>query len=390
MSTEATETQAKPTPRKRGTSARTKAAQAATDTQDVTVDETTQTGVVAVIESNTEDPNTLVGGDEVLEGELITPTPKTSRLRVTLGANDHQSTVFTERTAPWMKLGKLTDGVKTAREAAIEGGIDFDVTRVPTAFLWNNEWVEISNRRTIVRVDTGMPMSVVSDGYPVLQYSEAFDFMDQVNPEYIAAGSLKGGKQGFMVVKAPNHFDLTVLGEDKHEIYVVLRTSHDLTRAVEIMIMPLRGKCMNQLTLRSFTRGVDHRWAVRHTSTMHEKLEEANRAMGKIGIYVDDFAKTAERYAQVSINDNTARRLLTSVFPERPRTEEKINRIIQMWETSDTVAYPGTGWGLLNAVSEYYDWERSGGSAESRFTAALQGQTHTTINQIATRILSMA
>jgi phage/plasmid-like protein (TIGR03299 family) len=390
VSTKATETQAKSTPRKRGTATSTKATQEAADTNVVITEETTQSGTVAVVENTVEQSETPTVETEVLEGELLPVAPTVSGLRVSLGANDHQATMFTERTAPWMKMGKLVDGIKTAKEAAIAGGIDFDVTRVPTAYLWNGQWIEISNRRTIVRKDTGFPMSIVGAEYPVLQYSEAFDFMDQINPEYVAAGALKGGKQGFMVAKAPTDFELTVLGEDKHELFIVLRTSHDLTRAVEIMVMPLRGKCMNQLTLRSFTRGVDHRWAVRHTSTMAEKLAEAQDATKKIGSYAKEFNRVAESLAAITVNDNQARMLLSSIFPDRPRTEEKINRIITMMESSETVAYPSTGWGLVNAVSEYYDWERSGGSPESRFTAALQGQTHTAINKVATRVLSMA
>jgi phage/plasmid-like protein (TIGR03299 family) len=386
VSTEATGSKTKPTPRKRGTSTQSSAEKAAV------VENVESTDIVPVDEVIVDETASSTTADEteILEGELISVQTQPTGMRMTLGANDNRSTMFTERTAPWMKLGRLVDGVRTARDAAIQGGIDFDVVKAPAGFFWEGQWVELTDRKTIVRKDTGTPMSVVSDGYPVLQYSEAFNFMDQINPEYIAAGALKGGKQGFMVVKTPNHFDVTVLGEDKHEFYVVLRTSHDLTRAVEIMIMPLRGKCMNQLTLRSLTRGVEHRWSVRHTTTMNEKLEEAQRAIHKMGDYVSAFKDMTERLALVNVSEVGARALMKQIFPDRPRTHEKIDRIINMWNTSETVAYPGTGWGLVNAVGEYYDWERSGGSAESRFTAALQGQTHTAINQVAARVLAMA
>lgn len=338
--------------------------------------------------------DTDVTEDEVLEGELITETPSntTSTRVVRLGAVDSESTMFTERTVPWMKLGKLKDGVATASDAAVLSGLDFKVEAAKTGYFDEKEqaWIVMDNRKTIIREDTRMPMSIVSSDYPILQYGDAFDFMDSINSEYVAAGALKGGRQGFMVVKAPESFNLNVLDGDKHEMYMVLRTSHDLTRAVEVAVMPLRMRCMNQLTLRSFTAGVEHRWTIRHTSTMHEKLAEANASLQKMNLYVDSFKANTERLAGVQVSQDRARTILRNVLPDRPKTEEKINSIIALWQSSDTVGYTDNGWGFINAVSEYYDWGRSGGNPESRFTAALQGQTFTAINKVTTRVLSMA
>lgn len=328
--------------------------------------------------------------EEVLDGELIETTTSnvTSTRVVTLGATGEASTMFSERTVPWMRLGKITDGVSTAKEAARQANLDFDVVSAPTAFLWNGEWVTMGNRKTIVRADSGDPMSIVSAGYPILQYSDAFDFMDEINPQYVAAGSLKGGKQGFMVARVPESHELNLLDGDKHEMYMVLRTSHDLTRAVEVAMMPLRMKCMNQLTLRSFSAGVDHRWTIRHTSTMAEKLAEAKQSIMKYTQYIDAFKSLVERLAGIQISQDKARSILKQIIPDRPRTEEKINSIIALWQTGSTVGYTDNGWGFVNAVSDYYDWGRSGGSAESRFVASLQGQTHTAVNKVATRVLA--
>ena len=58
-----------------------------------------------------------------------------------------------------------------------------------------------------------------------------------------------------MVVKVPMAINV-LSGDDPHDLYGVLRTSHDLSRATEVMVMPLRGRCMNQLTLHSFSRDV--------------------------------------------------------------------------------------------------------------------------------------
>lgn len=363
---------------------------------EISLDELNGPGLVAAITaaapSASEDTTIDAAPSEILEGEIIeAKAPQVTSTRVvTLGGGDESSTMFSNRTVPWMKLGKLSDSVFTAREAAIEAGLDFEVTEAPVAFLWDGEWVQMSNRKTIVRKDTGMPMSITSSDYPILQYSEAFDFIEQINPEFVAAGALKGGKQGFMVVRVPDSFELNLLDGDKHEMYMILRTSHDLTRAVEVAMMPLRMRCMNQLTLRSLTKGVDHRWTIRHTSTMHQKLAEAKSSLENYKHYVESFKSLAERLAGIQVSQDKARMVLKGILPELPKTEEKINSIIALWQTGDTVGYTDNGWGFVNSVSDYYDWGRSGGSAESRFVASLQGQTHNAVNKVMTRVLAMA
>lgn len=311
----------------------------------------------------------------------------------TLAAEAPQTdTQFSVREVPWMKLGKLVDEDLTAAEAAQLGGLNFNVSKRP---LWYGDTDDpttaqptnrLAERVAVVNDDTGAWLGVMSKDYPLLQYGEAFDFMDAVNPRYVAAGALKGGRQGFMVVRTSAQLKLPV--NDPHDLFAVLRTSHDGSRAVEVMVMPLRGHCMNQLTLRSFVSGVEHRWSVKHTTTMHEKLQDAQVSLQKLGIYADAYATNVYKLLKVKLTDDQARQTLESALPDRPKRADTVERIISTWHTSETVGFDWTGWGLVNAVSEYFDWGRSGGSSESRFLGALQGQTHTAINRVAGRVLS--
>lgn len=321
---------------------------------------------------------------------------------------------FTDRQVPWMKLGNVIDGALTAQEAAEHGGLNFTVSLRNVYFSCDDiktpvdgEWVEqenvapgclrnMTNRKVLVRDDTQDPLSIVSSGYPVLQYPQAFDFMDSVVAKfseegalYVAAGALKGGKQGFMVVRLPASLQVNVLdGQDPHEMFAVLRTSMDLTRAVEIMMMPLRGMCMNQLTLTSFASNVPNRWAIRHTSTMQAKLAEAHTSLGKMSAYTARFNEIARRLADMKLNDEQAKVILGHVFTKlvMKGKDEHIEGIIQKWKHSPVVGWSGTGWGLLNAVSEHYDWRRGGGP-EAKFLNALQGPTHKYINLTAAHLL---
>lgn len=304
------------------------------------------------------------------------------------------SVQFSAREVPWMKLGKLVEGVQTAEEAIKLGGLDFDVEKMPMFFTHNSVGHKIANRMAVVRTDTMSPLGIMSDEYNILQYREAFTFMDAINPEYVAAGALQEGRQGFVVVRAPEHTINVLDGDDPHDLFIVLRTSHDGTRAVEASVMPLREKCMNQMTLGSFSKGVKHRWSIKHTSKMMDKLAVAQDAIKKLDEYGHQYEQLADKLAGMSVTDDQAIKILmTHIFPEeKPRRAGQIESILSAWHHSDTIgkAFDFTGWGFLNAVSEYFDWGRQGGNPESRFTGALQGLTYQAINKTTKQLLQLA
>jgi phage/plasmid-like protein (TIGR03299 family) len=314
---------------------------------------------------------------------------------------DTKNVQFSEREVPWMKLGKLVDGVKTSAEAAKLGGIDFDVIAYDAAWHTGTEIYKVPSRKALVRGDTNAFIDYVSESdYTIIQYREAFEFMDTINPEYVAAGALRGGRQGFMVVKVPDVFDIKVLGgEDPHDLYAVFRTSHDRSRGAEVMMMPLRNRCMNQLTLSTFKKDVKNRWSIKHTSTAKAKLAEAQMSIMNMKQYADRMNELVTKMVNVNLTAGEAEKMIKIVIPKpaHSKTEagetswqNRIGQIINLWQESPTVGYAGTGWGLVNAVSEYHDWTRKGGTPESRFLNALEGTTHKTLNRTAQLVLQKA
>lgn len=306
---------------------------------------------------------------------------------------------FSTREVPWMKLGKLVERPVTAAEAAKLAGLDFDVVMCDVGYRMpdNAYYTSIPTRRAVVAADNGDFMGFTSaKSYTPLQYAEAFDFMDGLGAPYVAAGGLRKRRQGFMVVKP--EFDFNVLdGQDPHGLFAVLRTSHDCSRGVEVSVMPLRGRCMNQLTLRTFAKNAEYRWSIKHTSTMHAKLKEAQESLAKLTLYADRYRELADKLANTPVKEHAARKAIEIVIPE-PKTGkterthdqwiERVNTIVNLWNGSPTVGFAGTGWGLINAVSEYYDWGRAGGTAESRFLNALEGETHKKVNKMAGLLLA--
>lgn len=305
-------------------------------------------------------------------------------------------TMFSARQTPWAKLGTLTEEPVDVQDAIRLAGMDFTVSLRPIQRqLKDGTWVESKHRAMVTADDTDEEFDVVSRDYGLLQYSEAFDFLSQINPKIAAAGTLKGRRQGFMVVQLPDLPKLDAIGfEDDHELYTVVRTSHDRTRAVECMVMPLRMRCMNQLGVRSFSQGVKNRWSVHHIGNVAEKLASAEQMVNNVTAYAADFIHTANRLYATVIDTTDGRKILERVVretkAENSRREETINKILDMWATRETVGFAGTGWGLLNAVSEYYEWERASGNrtAQSQFLGALEGTSRKAIDQVAALVLS--
>lgn len=310
-------------------------------------------------------------------------------------------TQFSTREVPWFKLGKLIDEPKTAEEAAKLAKLDFTVSLRDVG--WYNDEVpfqKIPGRKAVVADDNGDFMGFVSSkSYHSLQYGEAFNFMDTINPVYVAAGGLRSRRQGFMVVKPTFNNDVKILGgEDPHQLYAVLRTSHDCSRATEVSVMMLRGKCMNQLTLQTFSKDARYRWSIKHTSTQAAKLKEAQDSLASIGLYVKRYEQLTKRMVETPITEAKADKLLRMVIPQpKGKTQrtvdqhaQRIAKMLELFCVSPQVGFAGTGWGLVNAVSEYFEWHRSGGTPESKFMNALEGQTHKKINTMARFVLSNA
>lgn len=312
------------------------------------------------------------------------------------------NTQFSTREVPWTKLGTVIDKPVSAAEAAKLGGLDFNVRLEEVG--WKQPgftgYKEIAGQRAVVREDTGDFFGFVSSGkYHPLQYSEAFAFMDEVGSRYVAAGALRGGRQGFIVVEAPDEAQVNILGgEDAHKMYAVVRTSHDRSRGVEVMAHPLRGMCMNMLTLSSFSKHAPIRWSIKHTSSMQGRLAEAQKSLKQLGIYARRYEDIAHKMIVKKITSADVEKVLKILIPKPAGTSDRVianwaiksNWIQDQTFNGPNVGYTGTAWGFVNAVSEYMDWERDGGTPESRFIGALQGQTHTMINRAAGLMLAVA
>lgn len=341
---------------------------------------------------------------------------------------------FSTRQVPWAKIGTVIDDPSvTAHEAARLGGIDFDVELRPSGF-WtahapalddgtddeepqqlhdvqntplylasdgtvttdSGYWTHVPSRHAVVRKDDPRWFSFVSSEYRPVQFSEAFEFMDAISPRYVAAGALSDGRQGFVVVQLTEQPELDVrVGDepDPHDMYVVLRTSHDLSKGVSVALMPLRNRCMNMFTLPTFNREVPQSWSIPHVGDPRAKLKQAQTVLSRASQYGDIFQRMVTQFSSVRITVDDLREIARRVLPDRLKTREaQVSAIVDRFENAQTVGYVGTGWGAINAVSDYQQWGRSTAArtSQSEFTSPLDGDTAKYVNRTAQLVLQRA
>jgi phage/plasmid-like protein (TIGR03299 family) len=301
----------------------------------------------------------------------------------------------TVRNVPWMHW--YTDVVETpmtSAEALKAGGLDFTMSMrniqfaVPIAdeMFWSNA----PSRKAVVRDDTDDLFEVVSSTYAPLQYADAFSFLDGINPEFVAAGSLKDGRQGFMVIQLPEQHGIQMGLDDPHELYVIIRTSHDRSRGIEVSVMPLRDKCMNSLGISSFAANAPQRWSITHTGDVMGKMHNAEKVILGAKAYATEFAQMVDRLQAIKLDTDTATKILRRVIRKSPKQEDAVQQVLGIWNTAETVALGNTGWGLTNAVSDYFEWNRKGGSDQSQILGVLEGVTTKAISGTAALVLSRA
>lgn len=196
--------------------------------------------------------------------------------------------MFSAVEKPWHGIGTVTVGALNAREALRTGKLDWTTGKEqlyrfrPPA---GNDFNSMSPQmRDLVRqiqalnasesnpIDIGFLnaikgwsatvrddlawdhsarlLGVVGESYQPIANEACFDLVDRVvggmGASYETAGSLRNGKQVFLLAKCPN--DLQIL-DDKIRPYLLLSTAHDGSGALEVKLTMIRVVCNNTLSV---------------------------------------------------------------------------------------------------------------------------------------------
>lgn len=291
-------------------------------------------------------------------------------------------TMFSVRQVPWHGLGRIIQDAPTSDDALVAAGLDWEVTPQPI-YLKDSEDA-IPDNFANVRSDNGKVLGVVSQRYSIVQNKDAFAFTDALlgdgEVRYETAGSLKEGRQVWMLAKMNREYD--ILG-DKVDPYIAFVNSHDGSGAVRVLMTPVRVVCAN--TLNMALRNNSRQWSTRHIGDVSTRLNEAQRTLKLANEYLVGLNEQAAVLADIKINEFRIRELVNELIPidtkASTRTQDtaklKQKGILQALKADDIKKFRGTGWAFYNAVTDFIGHaepvRKTSTFTENRFASVIGG-----------------
>ena len=263
-------------------------------------------------------------------------------------------TMMYVRNKPWHGLGTMVPEAPTSADALRFAGLDWTVRQEP---VYNARGGVIPGYKSNVRGTDGSVLGIVGDRYKVVQNIDAFNFTDDLvggDVRYETAGSLRGGKQIWLLARMPER---KVAG-DAVEPYLCFTNSHDGSGGLKVCMTPIRVVCNNTLNL---ALGSAKRiWSMRHTENVHERLAEARDCLGLADQYMEGLAQYADRAANTILFDRDIKAILDELFPiseqssprEKATAEKCRNEFMVCYFAPDIKQFRNTAWGVINAASD--------------------------------------
>lgn len=305
-----------------------------------------------------------------------------------------------ESITPWHGLGTVIDGLATAKEALDLANLNWTISLQPTQFTYPDPEEDgkfltspIPGRFAAVRSSDNKPLGVVGADYKIFNNEDAFSFFDTVvdsdEAKYTSAGALQGGAKVFMTAKIGDTF--TVAGEDEHDMYLLITTSHDGTKAFTAATTMIRAVCQNTVTLA--LNSAKSKWSLRHKSTLEGKAQEAREALQLSWRYSASFEAAVEELLAIEVTNDQFKAMVSDILPDQKRQKDKnVASLMNIFETEPTVidaAGAGTAWGALNAMTFWTDHVRESRSPNARYRSLTEGDAASFRNQVRLRSLAL-
>ncbi len=274
--------------------------------------------------------------------------------------------MFSVRQVPWHGLGRIIQDAPDSIAAIKLAGLDWEVNQLPVSV--NGK--EVENYKANVRSDNSSILGIVTDRYSIVQNQEAFAFTDSLLADgevrYETAGSLRDGRQVWMLARMTKQF--SILG-DKIDPYLCLVNSHDGTGAVRVLMTPVRVVCKN--TLNMALGSAQRSWSTSHVGDVPERLSEAvmtqrgypeaKRTIWMADQYMSSLDEEANLLADLQVSAAMYSEIMNEILPiaatagviAKNNVLRKRELITQALRADDITRFRGTGWAVMNAISDY-------------------------------------
>lgn len=290
---------------------------------------------------------------------------------------------------PWHGLGERVPANATIEQVEEAAQLGWGVKLTPAMYrsvkdgpLGMPQFVE-SKYRFLLRDDTGAALTMVGPDYVPFQNRQILDFFRQYleagDMTIETAGSLNGGQNIWALAKLGVSY--TLPGDDKNEGYVLLMNPHQYGKGMTAKLTEIRVVCQNTMTMALGGRGSSVQlWHNRELTDVR-----LNEVRDRLNLGKERFSRSHEdavKLSQAKIDAIAALNFSYDLFAPKAeradddRTPKPVARVMELFNGAGKGAQlesaNGTAWGLLNAVTQYLDWDR-GRSNNSRLSYSWLG-----------------
>lgn len=294
---------------------------------------------------------------------------------------------------PWHGLGNNINPASSIEEWQIAAGLDWSVSKRPVLYEqlpanvsdYNFSRRAFKDKFVLVRDTDERPFSVVSNRYKPVQPKEILEFFRSLIADFgmtvETAGSLRDGQRVWALAKTGDAHK--VMGVDKVDGYLMLATSYDLTFSTLAQFTSVRVVCNNTLQ-QSFA---NHTGRVTIPHFREFDMEAVKTELGVGLAQWQSYTAMLEALAQIKLDLPTAEKTIGKIFqidtndePESKINAPKIvhcNNVFELFKGKAIGADIAgqTGWGLVNATTEYLDKYKRARSQGNRLDSAWFGDS---------------
>ena len=312
---------------------------------------------------------------------------------------------------PWHNEGIQLGDPPTIPEALYTAGLNWEVKKAPTYFHEDHRTDGESYVHSLVkeqqtgyyvtyRTDTKEPLGNVSDRYEILQNKDAFEPFEPLIDNGFkleTAGSVQDGRKVWILAKAPEKY---LVGNDKIDRYILMYTSHDGSAGNCMRDTAIRVVCYNTL-MWSLEKSSNAEYQFRHTASIREKVldlkDNLTKSEGNFKKAIDQM----NRMREVSFTEELAGLYFEAVIPFLQNRGAKSNKELGIVKRDHATPVfdklihnfkEGAGnkgetlWDAYNAVTEYYDHQKTYKDWVGSTVFGSAGNYKTTAFQTAQRI----
>ncbi len=298
---------------------------------------------------------------------------------------------------PWHGLGQALTPDADLDTWRVEAGMDWNILAAPVLFddrivsvdaevveTVDSTIREMRDRQVFFRSDTRAALSVVSNDFKIVQPYQILEFyrdlVGNAGFQLETAGCLFGGKKFWALAKCGEN--AKIMGQDEVAPYLLLASACDGSMSTVAHYTSVRVVCNNTLRMAVGANAQKAQIKIPHSATFNETEVKLD-----LGIAADTWEKfivnmnvlAAKRISRDDAIDFTARQLKKE-WPNKEggamdreemlSSSMALRRIIKLFDGealgSQMDSANGTAWGLVNAMTQYFDHESGSKGEKSR------------------------